>query len=471
MAGKTRHLVNRSGRYHARLVVPKDLREAVGKTELRRPLGGDKTQALRLLPGAVAELQHEIARAERKVMQSQPRPRPARYPLTPSQIATSYYTARMVTDDYLRNDPRYALQSIDDGLVQRLREAVAGRADDKELVRLVGRQLSYFYSAGNFEAERGNEHWRMVARALCSAELEALARVAERDEGDFTGAPTDPLIVEAEPTELPQTPVKLTGLWADYVASRRKAGFMRDKARRQTPAIESLRAFLGHDNARRITKKDMLAWREHLMETRSAKTVSDVYLSTIRSLLSWAVDNDRLEENVAQNVRQPKPRKVHTRERGYTDAEADKLLKASRAYEPTPDEFGNVRESAKMMAVKRWVPMLCAFTGARVTEITQLRKEDIRDVDGMWVARITPDAGTVKAGGYRDVPLHRQLVDEGFIEFLKEAQAGPLFHNAIEPERYHRAAEIESRRVCRRPIDLSYAAISDLSRAACLGLC
>jgi len=39
MAGKVRHVVNRSGRYHARLVVPKELRGIVGKTELRTPLG------------------------------------------------------------------------------------------------------------------------------------------------------------------------------------------------------------------------------------------------------------------------------------------------------------------------------------------------------------------------------------------------------------------------------------------------
>jgi hypothetical protein len=35
MAGKIRYMINRSGRYHARLMVPKDLREVIGKTELR----------------------------------------------------------------------------------------------------------------------------------------------------------------------------------------------------------------------------------------------------------------------------------------------------------------------------------------------------------------------------------------------------------------------------------------------------
>jgi hypothetical protein len=44
MAGRVRHLVNRSGRYHAGLVVPKDLCGIVGKTGLRTPPGGDYRQ-------------------------------------------------------------------------------------------------------------------------------------------------------------------------------------------------------------------------------------------------------------------------------------------------------------------------------------------------------------------------------------------------------------------------------------------
>ncbi|PSL20476.1 DUF6538 domain-containing protein [Shimia abyssi] len=64
-AGKIRHLVNRNGRYHARLVVPKDLREIIGRSELRTALGGDYRQALKKLPGEVARLQNQIATAER----------------------------------------------------------------------------------------------------------------------------------------------------------------------------------------------------------------------------------------------------------------------------------------------------------------------------------------------------------------------------------------------------------------------
>jgi len=447
MAGKTRHMVNRSGRYHARLVVPKDLREIVGKTELRAPLGGDYRQALRLLPGAVAQLQHKIALAEQQAGAGAPRSAPARYPLAPDQIAHSHYMQRLAFDDQLRNDPRYAAVGIDDVLVSRLREAVAGKANDAGLGALVGAQIERFRAAGNLDAEPGSPEWREIARALCHAELEALARVAERDEGDFTGTPGTPIIKDAQPPENAPERVSLKQLWADYINSRVQAGFMRDKGKRLRPVAENLRKFLKHDDARRVTKKDLLAWRDHLMQELSAKTVNDIYLSGVRSLFAWAAENDRLPENVAATVRQPKPKKVYSRERGYTDAEAVKVLKASRTYQPKADEFGYVRESEKTANMKRWVPIICAFTGARVSEITQLRKEDIRKVDGQWVARITPDAGTVKAGGYRDVPLHPQIINEGFADFVTNAAPGPMFHSATEPEKFQKSAVIVSNKL------------------------
>lgn len=95
-----------------------------------------------------------------------------------------------------------------------------------------------------------------------------------------------------------------------YVASRTQAGFMRDEGKRQDSAIKSLRAYLKHDDASNVTKKDLLGWRDHLMASLSAKTVSDIYLSAMRSLFLWAHENERLPENVAATVKQPKPRKV-----------------------------------------------------------------------------------------------------------------------------------------------------------------
>lgn len=436
MAGEQRYLLNRDGRFFARLVVPKDLRAVVGKSELRAPLGPDRRTAIKLLPGAVAQLQHQIAQAERQAIPADSAAAPARYPLAPDQIALSHYQQRIAFDDQLRNSPSYAAAStigIDDGYVAQLRAGVAGRLNDPALADLVGDRIERFRAAGNLDAPPGSDEWRTIARALCSAELEALARVVERDEGDFTGQPTAPLLANAKPPDDQPEPVSLQKLWDAYIKARTSAGFMKDGGKRMRPVAASLRKFLGHNDARKISKKNLLDWRDQLLATHSAKTVSDMYLSAVRSLFQWAHDNERLPHNPAAAVKQAKPKLQRAREAGYTDAEAVKVLKLSRSYQPNVDEFGRVRETVETVNAKRWVPLLCAFSGARVAEITQLRQEDLRKEGDRWIIRITPDAGTMKAGHFRDVPLHRQIVAEGFVQFVEQAEPGPLFHNGTDP--------------------------------------
>lgn len=53
------------------------------------------------------------------------------------------------------------------------------------------------------------------------------------------------------------------------------------------------------------------------------------------------------------------------------------------------------REAPKLAAAKRWVPWLCAFTGARVGEMIQIRKEDVRREGKLWMLHVTPEAGPV----------------------------------------------------------------------------
>ena len=58
-----------------------------------------------------------------------------------------------------------------------------------------------------------------------------------------------------------------------------------------------------------------------------------------------------------------------------------------------------------------------------------LSQQDVRKDGDSSLLRITPHAGSVKTGEYRDVPVHEQLVDLGFIDFVDALRDGPLFHN------------------------------------------
>jgi len=148
VAGKVQYLLNREGRYFARLVIPKDLRPFMsGKTELRSALGPDYRTAVKKLPGAVALLQHEIALAERQAAEAGQSPiTMGRYPLAPSQIALRNYQERLAFDEEMRNgNPFYARMGyVDEHYVERLRAGMAGAADDAELARLIGHRIERF---------------------------------------------------------------------------------------------------------------------------------------------------------------------------------------------------------------------------------------------------------------------------------------------------------------------------------------
>jgi integrase len=64
----------------------------------------------------------------------------------------------------------------------------------------------------------------------------------------------------------------------------------------------------------------------------------------------------------------------------------------------------------------------------RPGEITQLRGRDVEQVDGIWTLNLTPEAGTIKGGLARRVPIHPHLVDQGFIRFAQERGDAPLFY-------------------------------------------
>ena len=492
MAGKLRYWKEKDGRFWARIAVPARLRPFLDtpRGELIEPLGGDRRAALRLHPAAVARLQLEIAQAEQRANEGSPaRPK---HPSTRAAITTAdfgravwqRYTAALEADDAQRDrhPDEGEIAAEQTAVLQRMRagevgtdglEILAASLDylsmresrnldrftretrlaalERELAsgdtHQVEHEIDAYLDQRGLMADPGTPERKVLAKQMMRSEIEALQRSPERDRGDYRRKPTDPVVKPpAGGVEAPE-PVLISALWADYVKSRVAAGFMKDRGIRQRPVIENLVKFLGHDDARQITRRNLLDWRDELLKTLSAKTTNDIHLSTVRSMLKWAHDEERLPENIAATVRQPKPKKQRARDPGYSDSEALAILKASQTYEAKPDAFGIVREKEQSVAAKRWVPLLCAFSGARVGKMLQLRKEDVREENGRWIIRITPEAGTMKAGHFRDVPLHSQIVAMGFVDYVKDVKDGPLFHGSPDPAKAVSAARAQSNKI------------------------
>ncbi|MBG1233730.1 tyrosine-type recombinase/integrase [Aestuariivirga litoralis] len=219
--------------------------------------------------------------------------------------------------------------------------------------------------------------------------------------------------------------VSLTALVEEWW-KRAKAGgksFSTYEARKRT--VRQLVEFLGHDDAGRVTKRDIVRFRDYRILEKGINplTVKDGDLPSISGLYSWAVDEELLPFNPTKGVKVPAKERADNRARdpGFSDEEAIALLRHASTHEPAQ------RESAHRAASKKWVHWLCAYTGARVGEMVQLRGQDVVQKDGHWIVVITPDAGTVKRGKYREVPLHPHLIEMGFPEFAKASGAGYLF--------------------------------------------
>ncbi|WP_108789025.1 tyrosine-type recombinase/integrase [Erythrobacter sp. Alg231-14] len=180
---------------------------------------------------------------------------------------------------------------------------------------------------------------------------------------------------------------------------------------------------LGHDDAAQVTPQDVNGWVKALTARGlSPKTVKGSYLAVINIIMKIAEEGELIASNPAAKVTVRGKKSVQTRGKSLTDAEAETILRAALTPQPL-----NISEDHRL--ARRWVPWVLAYTGARAGEITQLRRSDIRKEDGVWVIRITPDAGTVKNRKYRFVPIHSHLLDMRFHELSKEGDHAPLFYN------------------------------------------
>lgn len=178
-----------------------------------------------------------------------------------------------------------------------------------------------------------------------------------------------------------------------------------------------------HSDIADITRDWVLNWKDRLLAKGfSHRHVKESYLASLSAVCGWAVDNGKLTENPAANINIKIPKKSKTRLKGYTDAEAKKVLAA--ALRPSPTNISLAYRSAR-----RWGPWLCAYTGARIGEIGQIRKEDVQELEGVWCLWITPEAGTTKDGNARWVAIHPCLIEQGFLDFVRSSRAGPLFYD------------------------------------------
>ncbi|AGM44307.1 MULTISPECIES: site-specific integrase [Aeromonas] len=176
---------------------------------------------------------------------------------------------------------------------------------------------------------------------------------------------------------------------------------------------------IGDKPAAGYSKADVVKFKEGLLNSGKSPATINKYLQKLSLLFSWLANHQEGFVNHFAGLKLQRVKEVNSRS-GYTAEERRKFIGWTKQQEPH----------------RRWIALLGLFTGARANEICQLYADDVQQVDGIWCLNIRsgrPDQKLKTANSARLVPLHRHLLQNGFIEFVKGRIGGRLF-----PELPHR---------------------------------
>jgi integrase len=247
--------------------------------------------------------------------------------------------------------------------------------------------------------------------------------------GDYS---PDPVATRFPAFELAHT-LTLSELWGRWQAAANPSA---NTIKSWRAPLESLKSFLGHEDAHRISERDIVRWKDHLLSLELApKTINDGYLSSMKAILNQAVRDRLLTKNPVADISVAVRRRAGEGMLPYSNEDVRRLLQlASHETEPA----------------FRWLPLLAATTGARIGELAQLWGNQIVAIDGILAINIRPaeDGGSLKnESSERLVPLHPAVIDAGFLAFAESRGKGPLFYrrSSGDPSKRHASKGVTNR--------------------------
>jgi len=78
-----------------------------------------------------------------------------------------------------------------------------------------------------------------------------------------------------------------------------------------------------------------------------------------------------------------------------------------------------------------FIPLLALYQGARLNELCQLYKEDIKQVDGIWSIDLNreKDKSIKNDNSVRVIPIHPKIIESGFIDYVQSIKTDRLWPN------------------------------------------
>jgi integrase len=170
---------------------------------------------------------------------------------------------------------------------------------------------------------------------------------------------------------------------------------------------------------RDMTIKQILEIPEADVKPMHLKTANR-NLSLVSTMLNWAIKQGYLDKNYAEGLSFPVKTRPSEERSSYGNEEIVKIIALINGIERRnrPEHY--------------WIPLIAMFSGMRMGEMCQLFKEDIKEIKGVWSFEISYKHGIKKIktkAGERVVPIHKNLISLGLLDFVDSAKPGHLWTN------------------------------------------
>lgn len=489
------YLLRRGASYYARLKVPNDLSELIGKKELVKALGTkDENDAKRLMWPVVdswnrhfedlrarrtmtaddkanATWQHYEATLDRYEREKRSLPTQADIETEKTKIIERANSGEIADADpltifdatldleVLKNARRFGEETRRTKLNALHKQLAEGET------ALIAANVEDHADTNRLLVDATHPDWKDVARDMIRAEIEGLKRTVERDRGDYSGVPSDPIIKPATRAsrELAapgesileifaiyerENPNQITadtlaqarrdiGTFVDYVGSTCPIHRIDKKAVREWKALlmkypvkaTETKAFAGMKIAQIVKHNEDVG-----KPVLTPRTVNR-YLSSLGAYCSWLVSHGYIDTNPTEGMSLAKEKKKSTLP--FTVDQMNTLF-ASPLFNgcQSAQEWRNIAKpgNVKIRDHRFWLPLIMLYSGARPAEVAQLGIDDVRQEHGHWIMHITTEGDGEKsvktAGSMRVVPVHKELVRLGFLDYhsgVKKAGQSRLF--------------------------------------------
>lgn len=174
----------------------------------------------------------------------------------------------------------------------------------------------------------------------------------------------------------------------------------------------------------RVTRADVLAFKDRLIDGGLAKATVRKYLTALRTVFDYALDREWRADNPFAGVKVLEAKTKKEPRLPYGKAELTAIFSG-------PVHAQGKRPKGGAGEAAWWLPVLALYSGARLNELGQLRVTDVQEEAGVHflsVVDVGDDQSVKTAGSRRRVPLHPDI-REAFLEYARSLpdQSGPLF--------------------------------------------